>query len=645
VTLQAPQPLLPVQLLDPWRIHIGHGFGLRGGFLSGTIQWCHQTPWDMAKALAYLRTQILVSERMADALAGVALDIQGFLKLFHALDTAQGNPLAQAARLLQTERGGDHAACHRVAVASQHPKATLALLQWMVRTLAQAHLPAGAPPLDPNTPRLLATAQRLTRAVNMGGINNRRIIQAAVQLEMPVKLLPQAMILVGTGKAARTFSCTITEQTPNIGVHIAKIKSLTAQFLRMHGLPTPQHTLFNDTQVEEAAQAANAMGYPVVIKPDDLDGGIGVHARLVDEAQVRTCFALAASHSKQILVEQFIEGDDYRITVVDGAMVKAIGRRPGGITGDGQRSIRNIIEQDAAIIKRKHPGRKFVTLDEEALSMLKQAGRSPGDVLPAGAFQALRRRANMSTGGTSHDVRDIIHPDNVQLALRAAQALKLDIAGIDLITPDIRRSWMDVNAAICEVNAQPQISSEFAEDVYLNLLRQRLPARHRLRTVLLVDFGTESAGATDLPGIETELMQQGESVLCIRDHGIWLDAKKIAPLHTKALSAAMLAEINPHATAIVVCLPIQHMLENGSPWLYIDHLCVLGFTADNAAQRHDLTQLQRLVEGHLQRPMGMYAERFVQTKDRLLDTYPEHVESLRAGWPRPIATQEASVSP
>lgn len=590
----------------------------------------------MDKTLSYLKTQILVTESMTDAVAGVALDIQGFLKLFQALDAAQGNPMAQAGRLLETECGIAHTSNHRVAVATQHPKATLALLQWMVRTVAQAHEGACAAPLDPSTPQLLTTAQRLTQTVNRGGVNNWRIIQAAVQLKMPVKVLPEAMILVGTGKAAQIFSSTITEQTPSIGVQIAKKKSLTGQFLRMHGLPTPQHTLFNDTQVEAAAQAANAMGYPVVVKPDDLDGGIGVHAGLVDEAHVRTCFAQTAAHSKRILVEQFIEGNDYRITVIDGVMVKAIGRQPGGVTGDGQRSIRGIIEQDAATIQSKQPGRKYVTLDDEALSMLKQVGRSPDDVLPAGIFQALRRRANMSTGGTSYDVRNIIHPDNVQLAIQAAKALKLDIAGIDLITPDIQRSWMDVTAAICEVNAQPQISSEFADDVYLNLLQQKLPGRHRMRTVLLVDFATESEGAADLLGIEAELMRQGERVLSIRDQGVWLDSKKTAPLQTNALSAAMLAEINPHATAIVVCLPIQYMLENGSPWLYIDHLCLLGLSAEGIGQRSDLTQLLQLVQGHLQRPMCVHAERLAAITEQQTDEAFERVASLQAGWPQPI---------
>jgi cyanophycin synthetase len=256
-------------------------------------------------------------------------------------------------------------------------------------------------------------------------------------------------------------------------------------------------------------------------------------------------------------------------------------------------------------------------------------------VLPAGAFQVLRRRANMSTGGTSRDVRDIIHPDNERLAIQAAQALKLDIAGIDLITPDIGRSWMEVKSAICEVNAQPQISTEFADDVYVNLLRQRLPVHTRMRTVLLVNFDELATGQTDLEYVEAELIRQGERVLCIKENGTWLAGTKIAPSGDMSISrAAINAELNPSATALLICLSFQTVLADGIPWQKIDHICWIGLKhLASQSENPKLLQLQSLLQGHLVGPICICAQDIGSSPGPVRGLNFEFLPTLSSGWP------------
>src|SRR5690606_15440095 len=144
-------------------------------------------------------------------------------------------------------------------------------------------------------------------------------------------------------------------------------------------------------------------------------------------------YAHATGHSSRVLVEEHVPGNDYRITVENGRVIKAITRQPGGVTGDGRQTVAELVADTISKAPPRRPRDSLVSLDQEACDLLEARGMTIDSIPEAGAFVALRRRANMSTGGTSLDVIDRLHPDNASLAIRAAQALKLDVAGIDLI--------------------------------------------------------------------------------------------------------------------------------------------------------------------------------------------------------------------
>jgi cyanophycin synthetase len=395
------------------------------------------------------------------------------------------------------------------------------------------------------------------------------------------------------------FQSTLTEFTPAIGVGLARSKFEAAHILRLHGIPVTSHHLVGTEA--DAVAAANTLGYPVVIKPEDSDGGRGVYCGLVHESQVKQYFSKARQISNRILVEKHVEGLDFRITIAHGKMVKAIGRIPGGVLGDGIHSIAALLQERS----RKADSRAALPMDEEALQLMREKGYDPESVLRADEFLPLRRRANMSSGGTSYDVREQIHSDNVALAVRAAEALCLDIAGIDFLTPDIAKSWIHSGAVICEVNAQPQISKEFAPNVYHDLLQQAVQAPVRLRTALLLLTDPSVDPEDHITEAVTALMGQGEQVLSVRSSGLWLDHTQIGQADSNIFSMAEGAELNRHATAVVAALPVQTIQERGLPWLFIDHACLLMDAHDSAKLEQQLGQLHALMAPHTLRPWSV----------------------------------------
>ena len=155
-------------------------------------------------------------------------------------------------------------------------------------------------------------------------------------------------------------------------------------------------------------------------------------------------------------METFIQGFDHRMLVVNNELVAVAKRVPGHVVGDGISTVAQLIERVNADPRRGIGHEKVLTrleLDHQAERLLEQAGHTVDSVLPAGEVFYLRSTGNLSTGGTAVDVTDVVHPDNREMAVRAAAAIGLDVCGVDFLTPDITRSYRDVGGGICEVNA------------------------------------------------------------------------------------------------------------------------------------------------------------------------------------------------
>ncbi len=310
-------------------------------------------------------------------------------------------------------------------------------------------------------------------SVRTGGSNTPHFLRAAYDRKLPWFRLTAEVFQIGMGSRARWIESTLTDVTPAISMRLARNKIAAADLLRQAGLPVPKHELARSAS--EAVAAASRIGYPVVVKPADRDGGVAVAAGLVDDAGVVQAYETARQFSTNVMVEKHVDGRDYRLVVHDGRMIWALERVPGGVTGDGVSTVAQLVErlnQEPARAKRADAPLKPVVFDREAAELLSGYGMTVQSVPAAGDRVRLRRAANVATGGTPEAAFDQVHPDNARLAERAANALRLDLAGIDLLIPDISRSWKETGAAICEVNAQPTIGNTTSKHLYGQILKR-----------------------------------------------------------------------------------------------------------------------------------------------------------------------------
>ncbi|MCB1575659.1 MAG: cyanophycin synthetase, partial [Xanthomonadales bacterium] len=205
----------------------------------------------------------------------------------------------------------------------------------------------------------------------------------------------------------------------------------------------------------DAITAAKRIGYPVVVKPLDGNHGRGVCINLADEGEVEEFFQVAMDESRNgvVVVESFITGKDYRILVVNNEVVSVAERVPAHVIGDGVHTIEQLIEITNADPRRGVGHEKILTrisIDGQTHETLERAGCKLDDIPDEGAFVQLKQTGNMSTGGTSIDRTDDIHPDNAQIARQAAMVVGLDVAGIDFIAHDIAQSVRQTGGAIVE---------------------------------------------------------------------------------------------------------------------------------------------------------------------------------------------------
>jgi len=290
------------------------------------------------------------------------------------------------------------------------------------------------------------------------GPSTKAIVDAARKRRIPVKRLTPtgSLVQLGYGVYQKRIMASQTSDTSAIAVDICQEKPLTNSILRAVGISVPEGRTVKSA--DEAWEVAQDLGLPVILKPEAGNQGKGVMVNLRSEAEVRAAYGVASQFRGDVLVERHIEGDDYRLLVVDGKMVAAARRDPAQVVGDGKRTITQLVEvanQDP----RRRPGHSSsltrIRLDDAAKVVLSQQGLNEDSVPEAGQTVKLRQNCNLSTGGTAADVTDIVHPSNARLAELAAQMLDLDIAGIDLLCKDIRRPLGEQGGAIVEVNAAP----------------------------------------------------------------------------------------------------------------------------------------------------------------------------------------------
>jgi cyanophycin synthetase len=283
------------------------------------------------------------------------------------------------------------------------------------------------------------------------------IVEEAAKRGIPyIRLNKQSLVQLGYGVNQKRIRATIASTTSNIAVDIACNKEETKLLLEAAEIPVPRGTVI---RTEEGLDAAiEKFGYPLVIKPIDGNHGKGNTTNIINREQALKAFEAAKVYGRNVIIERFITGYDFRCLVINNKFICAALRTPASVVGDGVHNIQWLIDET-----NKDPRRGFghekvltqITIDQFTQKMLDDAGITLETIPAKGERIFLKPTANLSTGGTSTDVTDEVHPANIFMFERIAKIIGLDICGVDVMAIDLKTPVAENGGAILEVNAAP----------------------------------------------------------------------------------------------------------------------------------------------------------------------------------------------
>ncbi len=393
------------------------------------------------------------------------------------------------------------------------------------------------------------------------GPSTRSIVQAAVGRGIPFRRLNEgSFVLFGQGARQRRILAAETDRTGAIAQEIAQDKELTRELLRAVGVPVPDGRPVADA--DDAWAAAEAIGGPVVVKPQDGNQGRGVATNLTTRDQVRAAYEVAREESRSggVIVERCAPGGDYRVLVVGERVVAVARRERAQVVGDGVRTIAElvaIVNSDPRRGEDHATALSKIPLDAISLGVLESQGLTPESVPAAGQIVLIRRNANLSTGGTAEDVTDCIHPEVAARCVEAAKMIGLDIAGIDVVALDITRPLEEQRGIVVEVNAAPGLrmhlepshgkSQPVGEAIVDLMFRSGEDGR-----IPIVGITGVNGKTTTTRFIAHLLREAGRSVGMACTDGIYLDDRRIDTGDCSGPASARAVLFNPKVEAAVL---------------------------------------------------------------------------------------------
>jgi cyanophycin synthetase len=437
--------------------------------------------------------------------------------------------------------------------------------------------------------RLIKLAER--RAF---GPSTQAIIDEAASRDIPwMRLNEASLIQLGQGKYQERIRATMTSMTSALAVDIASDKKMTNRLLAAAGLPVPRSEVVRSA--DEAVATAGRIGYPVVIKPLDGNHGRGVGLNLTKDRAVRVAFerALKESRDGRVVVETFVKGNDYRVLVIGGRMAAIAERQPAHVIGDGEHTVRELVEITNLDPRRGIGHEKVltrITIDADSGQLVRAQGFGFDDVPPEGERILLVSTGNMSTGGISIDRTWEAHEDNVEIAEEAARVVGLDVAGIDFLAPDITLPVRETGGAIVEVNAAPGFRMHthptegepqyVAKPVIDSLFPQGTPSRIPIVAV------TGSNGKTTTTRMIAHIFRGlGKKIGMTSTDGVYIDERLVKRVDASGPKSAQMVLQNPRVDMAIFEVARGGILREGLGYGRNDVGVVLNVTGDHLGLR------------------------------------------------------------
>ncbi|MCC6372133.1 MAG: cyanophycin synthetase [Bacteroidia bacterium] len=289
------------------------------------------------------------------------------------------------------------------------------------------------------------------------GPSTGSIVDEAIARDIPyIRLDSQSLVQLGYGKNQVRFRATMSDRTSSIAVDLASNKEETKRMLSEAAIPVAKGMcIVREAEVDEVI---DKVGFPLVFKPLDGNHGKGASINVKTREDALAAYAHAKQYSRKIIVEKFITGYDFRILVINNRFIAAALREPAHVLGDGSSNIQQLIDTENKDPRRGYGHENVLTeisIDKETHDQLAKKNYTLDTVPPKGEKVYLKGTANLSTGGTSTDVTDIMHPHNIFICERISRVIGLDICGIDIMAQNLTEPLEQTGGVVLEVNAAP----------------------------------------------------------------------------------------------------------------------------------------------------------------------------------------------
>jgi cyanophycin synthetase len=422
------------------------------------------------------------------------------------------------------------------------------------------------------------------------GPSSRAILDAVTARGIPYyRMTSGSLCQLGEGKHQRRIWTAETDATSAIAESIASDKDLTKRLLRHVGVPIPLGRLV--TSPEDAWAAAQQVGFPVVVKPRNANHQRGISIELTEQEEIIKAYhwAIEDGQTQDVMVEQFARGQHHRLLVVGDRMVAASRGHVETVTGDGIRTVRELVDalnQDPRRGEAYTDPLSLVKLEASAHIELAKQGLTPESIPEAGRVVLIQRTGDLTT-----DCTEEVHPETARQAVLAAQVVGLDVAGLDVLAEDISVPLLEQRGAVVEVNAGPSLSPHVTplfgqprpvgQAIIDMLFHPDAEARIPITCIVATD---RSIAARTLDAWRDRLCKDHLCVGSVESDGIQVGMEKISLPEASTAQRVQALLSHPKLDALLIACALSSLKESASPVPRIDRLVVMPPSEETAPQ-------------------------------------------------------------
>lgn len=404
-----------------------------------------------------------------------------------------------------------------------------------------------------------------------GGKSTIPVLWGAFEKNIPFRHLDAGVYQLGWGCNAKLIDRSISIKDSAIGATVAGNKVVSANILRKAGLPSPVQTV--TTTKNEAISIAQSLKWPIVVKPIDGARGEGISVDIHNQNQLLVAFdkAIEVTASRKVLIEQQVTGICFRFMICNYRILYIIERKAKSVEGDGGKTVAQLISMANQVESERPPWlrRRLFHKDQLAEVAMGKAGFALSSVPKAGEPVPLRPIETTEWGGTYKDVTDKVHPENLKIAVRAAELLNLCNVGVDIISSDITVPWYKNNAIINEINASPSFGgSQISKKYIADFLDLYISGNGRIPVEVIVGSGSGMDSKIFQLALQVQSSYLERDINCfITSHSATIDncGDNIPLLFSSLYERSRVLLINPKVGAIVLIVQTDEFLESGVP--------------------------------------------------------------------------------